>query len=55
MKVSPFETNAPRAERPVQACNDPGGRTVTAEARTEDEDEPRRDEPVEEPGYGHGV
>ena len=55
MKVSPFEMDAGRAERPVQPHKDPNPRPVVTAVRQDDNDEQRRDETVEEPGYGHGV
>ena len=55
MKVSAFEMDAGRAERPVQPYEDPTARTAVTVARQEDDKEERRDETIEEPGYGHGV
>ena len=55
MKVSPFEMDAGPAERPVQPSNDPSPRPAVTVARRDDEDEQRRGETIEEPGYGHGV
>jgi hypothetical protein len=55
MKVSPFDMDAGPAERPVQPSNDPSPRPAVTVARRDDEDEQRRGETIEEPGYGHGV
>ena len=58
MKVSSFEMDAGRAERPVQPYKDPSPQpavTAVTTVRQDDADEQRRDETVEEPGYGHGV
>ena len=55
MKVSPFEMDAGGAEPPVQPYPDPNARTAVTAARHDDDEEPRRDETIEEPGYGHGV
>ena len=55
MKVSPFEMDAGPAERPVQPYNDPSPRPAVTVARRDDDKEERRDETIEEPGYGHGV
>ena len=55
MKVSPFEMDAGGAKPPVQPYEDPNPRATVTAAPQDDEDEQRRDETVEEPGYGHGV
>lgn len=55
MNVSPFDpkVTAPGADGP----DGPGDGEASAEACAlpDGDDDPRREEPTDEPGYGHGV
>jgi hypothetical protein len=54
MKVSPFEMDAmPRGERQEEPPGEAAPKAAAAPA--EKEDTQRREDPTEEPGYGHGV
>jgi len=57
MRVSPFEPEVPARPAEGQAgplSEEEGRAEVRASPTTDDEDQ-RRDETIDEPGYGHGV
>jgi hypothetical protein len=55
MEVSRFELDAkPAADQRQEPRRDEARTTMRAASET-DEGDQRRDEPLEEPGYGHGV
>ena len=56
MRVSPFDTEAP-APQAARAADEPGEGEADARMRPRDtsDDDAGRQEPLEEPGYGHGV
>ena len=57
MKVSPFPFDAgpPSGARPVQAPAVAETPPVMRASPEREPDDPRQDEALEEPGYGHGV
>ena len=57
MKVSPFELPAPAAaaEHPSGQQRQTSAVPLRAATREGSDEDVGRDEPLEEPGYGHGV
>ena len=56
MRVSPFDTEG-APPREARVADEPGDGEADARMRPRDasEDDAGRQEPLEEPGYGHGV
>ena len=56
MKVSPFQPDAaPSGTCPVQPPPVPETSPVMRASPDRDAEDPRQDDALEEPGYGHGV
>jgi len=56
MYVSPFEPDTTvRAAGRAERDGDEDGSTTPMRASPENDGDPREEEPLDEPGYGHGV